>query len=442
MAQLFTSLADLENEANPLLENITLSQTTDKLPDSFIDNLLYTSLFHKDERIKQKAAQLIYLFAEKYGAKPSSIYSLYQAVGQKELSGLVVPAINIRTLTYDIARRIFRIMAVQNIGVVIFEIARSEMKYTQQSPGEFALSILAAAIKEKYVGPIFIQGDHFQFNKDLFTKNKDDEIKNLQQLITASIAAGFYNIDIDASTLVDLTQPDLNSQQQNNSEMTALLTEFIRKIQPHNTTISIGGEIGHIGDKNSTLPEFEAFMSLYKDKISSTGISKVSVQTGSSHGGTPLPDGSLQKVTIDFSVLKTIGEIAREKYQLAGAVQHGASTLPLSDFEQLKNNGTIEVHLATALQNIIYDYLPDGIKKDMSEWVVTNLSQDKSSEQTQEQFIYKNRKKAFGPFKKALWDLPDEEKNTILSHIESYLVPIFNKIGISGTKNLTDPYCS
>jgi hypothetical protein len=444
MARLFTSLTDLENEINPILGSLTSPTILDdnRLKNFLIDNLIYNAIFHDDALIKQKTSELIYRLADLHGVKSSSIYPLYKAVGQKEISGFVVPAINIRTLTYDIARCILRIMIQQNIGVAIMEVARSEMEYTQQSPQEFALSVLAAAIKENFVGPIFLQGDHFQCNKDLFAKDKEKEINNLQQLITDAVKAGFYNIDIDASTLVDLNQPDVLEQQKLNSEITALLTEFIRKSQPSHVIVSVGGEIGHIGDRNSTVADFEAFMSLYQEKITSIGISKVSVQTGSSHGGTPLPDGTLQKVDLDFSVLKKIGEVAQEKYHLAGAVQHGASTLPLTDFYQLKNSNAIEVHLATALQNIVYDHLPEELKNKMYAWIIENLSQYRTPIQTDEQFIYKNRKKALGPFEKTLWELEDSEKDLIISHIESYLKPIFIDIGIRNTKSLTDPYFS
>lgn len=444
MARLFTSIADLENEIHPILGSITTPQILNqqKLQELLISDLIYNALFQSDPTIKKTSQELILQLARLTRAKPSSIYSLYKAFGQKEVSGFVVPAINIRTLTFDIACRVLRMMKDHHIGVVIFEIARSEMKYTEQTPQEFALCVLAAAIKENYIGPIFLQGDHFQFNKERFLQNKDEEISALQQLITQAIEAGFYNIDIDASTLVDLDNPDISEQQRINSEMTAILTEYIRQNQPDDVTVSIGGEIGHIGDRNSTLSDFEAFMSQYLQGISSSGISKVSVQTGSSHGGTPLPDGTLKEVKLDFSVLKSIGEIAQDKYHLAGTVQHGASTLPLSDFDEFKNNNTVEVHLATALQNTIYDHLPEGTRTDMNEWVMRNLSQDKTPAQTEEQFIYKNRKKAFGPFKKSLWDLKDEEKEVILNHIESYLMPIFTKIGIVNTKSLTDSYFS
>ena len=49
--------------------------------------------------------------------------------------------------------------------------------------------------------------------------------------------------------------------------MTALLTTYIHQIQPENITVSIGGEIGHIGGKNSTAQDFEAFMELYQQQI-------------------------------------------------------------------------------------------------------------------------------------------------------------------------------
>ncbi len=444
MARLFTSLTELENDTNPILGSTTSPTILDqqKLQKLLINDLIYNALFHSDPTIKETSQELILRIAKLCHAKLCSIYPLYKAIGQRKVEGFVVPAINVRALTFDIACRIFQMMKKHQIGVVIFEIARSEMKYTQQTPQEFSLCILAAAIKENYNGPIFLQGDHFQFSRDKFLQDKDEEINNLQHLIIEAIEAGFYNIDIDASTLVDLSKHDIAEQQKLNSEMTALLTGYIRKNQPTDVTISIGGEIGHIGDRNSTLSDFEAFMYQYLQRITSIGISKVSVQTGSSHGGTPLPDGTLKEVTLDFSVLKSIGEIAKDKYHLAGAVQHGASTLPLSDFDEFKNNNTVEVHLATALQNSIYDHLPEGIKNDMTAWVMTNLSQDKASDQTEEQFIYKNRKKAFGPFKRALWDLEEEEKEPILGQIEFYLTPIFTKIGIINTKDLTDSYFS
>ena len=91
-------------------------------------------------------------------------------------------------------------------------------------------------------------------------------------------------------------------------------------------------------------------------------ISKVSIQTGTSHGGVPLPDGSMAKVSIDFDTLDRLSTVARDEYGMAGCVQHGASTLPDDAFHHFPEHGTAEIHLATGFQNILYDGggLPDG----------------------------------------------------------------------------------
>ena len=118
-------------------------------------------------------------------------------------------------------------------------------------------------------------------------------------------------------------------------------------------TISVGGEIGEVGKKNSTVEELRAYLDGYRRELDArapgaTGISKVSVQTGTSHGGVPLPDGGVAEVKLDFEVLRELGEVARA-YGLAGAVQHGASTLPDELFHRFPAVETAEIHLATGL---------------------------------------------------------------------------------------------
>ena len=109
-------------------------------------------------------------------------------------------------MAYDSARAVFRAAIPRKVGALIFEIARSEIGYTDQRPLEYFTSVMAAAIKEGYQGPLFVQGDHFQVSGKKFKDQPDEEIKAIEQLIQEAIQAGFYNIDIDTSTLVDLSQ--------------------------------------------------------------------------------------------------------------------------------------------------------------------------------------------------------------------------------------------
>lgn len=409
--------------------------------DTHIDNLIYTAVFSENVSEKQSARRTIRQLAQKQGVIPSSIHNLYMAIGNRKVKPtFTVPAINIRALTYDTALILFRLALQKKAHAFICEIARSEIGYTDQRPDEYAVAVLAAALKEGYKGPVFIQADHVQFSKSTFAKNPQGETEKIKSLVKEAIEAQFYNIDIDASTLVDLEKKDLDEQQKTNYEITAQLTRFIRSLQPKGTTISIGGEIGHIGGKNSTVSDFDAFMKGYLSLIKQNSISKVSVQTGTSHGGIPLADGKIADIKLDFNVLKDIGKQAREKYHIGGPVQHGASTLPNDLFDKFVEAKTLEIHLATGFQNIVYDNMPKELKKEMYEWVDKNLQDEKEEGWTHDQFLYKTRKKALGPFKKNLWELSEEEKKPILEGLERQFNHLFNELNVYNTQEVVSAY--
>jgi len=401
-----------------------------------LDQLIFDGVFNKAATEEIKTA------AEKAGIYFASIYNLYEGFAHGEVSGFTVPAINVRGMTYDFSQMIFHLINKKNIGPVIFEIARSEMKYTQQSAAEIAMVILAAALKTGYHGPIFLQGDHCQFNRNHFTADPQTELAGLKKYLQELIESGFYNIDIDASTLVDLEKNDIAEQQKNNFEMTAELTKYVRSLQPEKIIINIGGEIGHIGGKNSTVADFEAFITNYQRAISNEnliGISKVSIQTGTNHGGIPDAQGNLKTVDVDFDVLHDIGKAAK-RYGLAGAVQHGASTLPVGLFSQFPKNHTVEIHLATGFQNTMFKYFPQALVKKMDQWILTDLQAEKKPEWTQEQFIYKLRKKTLGHFKKELWSLLPAEKAPIFNALSEQLEQIFSALNIFDTRNVLNKY--
>src|SRR5256885_4402253 len=156
------------------------------------------------------------------------------------------PAFNLRTLSHHAARAMFRSAKKINAGAFIFELARSEMGYTAQRPVEYSTNILAAAIAENITGPVFIQGDHFQVSAKKFAADAEAEVNAVKDLTREAISAGFYNIDIDTSTLVDITKTTVPEQQKVNVELSATFGAFIREIEPQEITVSIGGEIGEV----------------------------------------------------------------------------------------------------------------------------------------------------------------------------------------------------
>jgi fructose/tagatose bisphosphate aldolase len=409
-----------------------------------VEKLAMDLIMTDDAAVKKEIGKKIQDMAYKKGIYPASIHELYIARGKGEWSGFTVPAINLRSMTFDLARALFRVSKKNNAGAFIFEIAKSEMGYTAQTPVEFCSVILAAAIKEEYQGPVFIQADHTQANAKKFQENPDKEMETLQALIADAVAAGFYNIDIDSSTLVDLAKPSVKKQQLNNFEVCAKLTQFIRRIEPKGITVSVGGEIGEVGHANSTPEELRAFMEGYRERLRKglTGISKISIQTGTSHGGVVNTDGSIAAVKLDFDTLKNLSTIGQQEFGIGGAVQHGASTLPEDMFHKFPEYNTVEVHLATGFQNMMFDskHFPSQLKEKMYEWLKVNAQSEKKATDTDEQFYYKARKKALGPFKKEIMGMPAEIREAIALEIENKFDFLFKQLKCVNNKDIVGKY--
>jgi fructose/tagatose bisphosphate aldolase len=414
-----------------------------KVTQNNVDNVVRDAVFGSDS-LRESSRRLIFESALQLGIFPASIHGLYEARGNNLCSGFTAPAINIRGITYDVARAVFRAAMRLKVGPFIFEIARSEIGYTDQKPGEYSACVLAAGIKEGYLGPVFLQGDHFQFNQSRFRSDIKGETQSIKDLVKESINAAFFNIDIDASTLVEIERYGLEEQQENNCQMTAEITGFIRSIEPKKVTVSIGGEIGEVGKKNSTVEDLQVFMSGYLSRIgqNTKGISKISVQTGTTHGGVVLPDGSLAQVEIDFDTLRELSKMARDTYHMAGAVQHGASTLPEEVFDIFPKVGCAEIHLATGFQNIIFDSpnFPRELRDNINQHLDKKYNNERSKDDTEEQFIYKTRKRAFGDFKRELWNLPRDRMRNIGMELENRFTLLFNKLDVVDSTDLVKKF--
>ena len=413
--------------------------------DELVDDLVFDAVFNPDETMRDASRWVIWSASQALGCGSASIHDLYLARGRGELGDaqFTVPAINARAVAYLTARQAFAAAMERDAGTVIFEIAKSEMAYTDQRPPEYSAVILGAALREGWPGPVFVQGDHFQFNATKWQSDPTGEMEGIKDLTREAVVAGFLNIDIDSSTLVDLSLPTVAEQQAVNAANTVELTVLIRSLQPSGVTISVGGEIGEVGKANSNEAELRAYLDGYFGRLHGSGIpgiSKVSIQTGTSHGGVPMPDGTVAEVRIDFDTMRRLSTVARDEYGLAGCVQHGASTLPDEAFHHFPENGTAEIHLATGFQNILYDGggLPAELRAEMLAWCVATCADERKPDETDGQFLYRTRKKALGPFKRALWTLPAESHDRIGANLRAKFGLLFDELQIRGTRELVE----
>ncbi|MDO9065536.1 MAG: class II fructose-bisphosphate aldolase, partial [Chloroflexota bacterium] len=379
---------------------------------------------------------------------------------------------------------VFESALANKVGVFILEIAKSEIKYTAQRPAEYTTSVLAAAIKAGYKHPIYLQGDHFQINAKDYQEDpdKDKAREAIKQLIREAVEAGFYQIDLDMSVLVDWSKETADEQQENNFIETASLTAYVRALERElgldksGIVINLGGEIGEIGkglekgkERNSTPEDLQAFWQGYTTQLAQLSaaagyeiipITKIAIQTGTKHGGIRDSEGRVAKAKVSFNTIAELGKFAREKYGLAGVVQHGASTLDPRCFvvfagkdapqgfdipqellsnenkELLAVNPTAEVHLATAYQDTILDH-PAFLPTLLAEIRAAILKQFPAKPGQEEQAAFvENRKNAWGSFKLHLWNLPLDIQQAIRSSLKQQFDTVFTNLGVNDSEAL------
>lgn len=448
MSRIATSPADLRQLLSTSLR-VTPAGTAEildlvQLQKNGAATIAWTAAFSTDDATIAAAQWLARAAAAAVGIQSASIAPLYAARAGNSYEGLTVPALNLRSQVFDMARTALETAAAMDGAALIFELARSEQTYTFQRPADYATSILCGAIAAGWRGPVFIQGDHYQFVAKKYATDPEGVAAEIARACRLAVDAGYRNIDIDASTLVDLALPTVQEQQRVNAVRTAEAVALVRELEPAGIEISMGGEIGEVGHQNSTAEELAAYLdefdvALASRRAGARGLRKVSVQTGTSHGGVPLPGGGVAEVALDFTVLKELGELARAR-GLAGAVQHGASTLPENLFHRFPEVGTAEIHLATGFQNILLDHpaLDVSLRAEITAWLRANASDEAKPGDTEEQFLYRTRKKALGPFKQALWEAAGTPE--ILEAQRAKFQSLFTQLGVGGSRALIDRY--
>lgn len=399
------------------------------LLEEAIDVLVNTAVFASGQG-RDRAREMIRALASQRGIHLASIQRLYVARARGLVKDVfTVPALNIRGPTYDVARAAFRAAVEHRVGAVIFEIARSETGYTEQRPAEYAIAVTAAAIKESYRGPLFLQGDHYQFSPERYRGEPEAEVRSLENLVRESLDAGFRNIDVDASTQIDRTRPRLADQQRLNAILSARMTSFIRDqgdLGPH---VAVGVEVGKIGSDPTSLDDLEAFMATYAAELQrlgqGPGAAKVSLNT-------ILTSAGEQEVLFDH--VESFGKVCRERYGMAGVAQHGTGATPDHQLHRFRAAGACELHLASGLQNLLLEHprFPPALLQRIDEWVA---QQHRASGQGGPPPA-RLRKKAFGPFKRDLWAIEPDARDAIMRDMERKFATIFRELGVIDTLDL------
>ncbi len=89
---------------------------------------------------------------------------------------------------------------------------------------------------------------------------------------------------------------------------------------------------------------------------------------------------------------------------------------------------------------MFFDNVPADFKKEMYAWLDVNSAGDRKPGMTDEQFYYKVRKNAVGPFKAKSYALPEDAKTKLITAWESQFDKLFNLLGVKDTKQYVEKY--
>ena len=399
-----------------------------------IRDLAWTAAFSDDPGTTGAAQWLVWEASQALGAHSASIQELYAARGRGEVSGFTVPAINLRAQTFDLARTIFETAMSADVGAVILEIARSEQTYTFQRPIDFATSALAGAIAAGWRQPVFLQGDHYQFNAKKYAADPEAMTEEIRRACRLAVEAGYRNIDIDSSTLVDLSKPTVDEQQRENYVRAAELTALIRDARDRRRDHQRRRR-----DRRGRPPELDGrgapgLHGRLPPRAGRARARRDRCQQGQR------PDRHLARWRAAARRRRRRGQ-ARLRRARASSARSPARTARPVPSSTARRPCPTSCSIASRRSR-----RPRSTSRPASRTRCTstrpsprrstarsrrgcyaNAADERKADQTDQQFVYTTRKKAIGPFKRELWDL--ETKDEIMAAQRRKIGFLFTELG-------------
>ncbi len=449
----FADIAQLQESLQGVVKLHHGSELQLLIPQMFrgelVDRFVYTSVLGSTGKLRHLCSQIIRSAALAHGIWCDSIHAFYHANAVSRARSIVVPAFNVRGLTYSTIRSIFRVAQKLDTGPFIIEISPAEMNHTQQRSDELAACVLGAALRENYSGPVFLQGDHFRLDPRRCQSDLKSEVNRLQALVLDAIHNGFFNFDIDATSVATSDTDSQSEKELPYLKLVADFCTFIRHHQPEGITIALGLEFANLRavlqNADALLSEFMDFNKLLARSGSAASVSKYNIHL-EAHSGTGTGPAQTDRPQMpsfasdECAITREFAETLRTAHGVCGLELHSNSTIPDVFLPLLSACGVVEAHLGTRLQDVVLDHprFPIGLTEEIHSFLETHCSMESRTGLSQEQFYYLARKKAWGPFKKAICTLDERTKSAILQDVEREITMNFEKLGAFSQRKRMD----
>lgn len=355
---------------------------------------------------------------------PISGRKIFDALADEKV---IVMAANIRT---QLSTKGVMEAAKKLDAALLFEIAKSEVGYTGQSPAEFYQKITETARQIDFDTPYAIHGDHITIKE-----NTPEAIASAKNLIEQEVAAGFTSYAIDASHNFNFDGKTEREQLSDNIEITVKLADLI----PRDASLEV--EVGEVGRTNAdgtkkltTVAESVAFIEALKEQGVKPDL--LAINNGSIHGNIFDEQGNIvEQVGIDIERTKAIVDAIRPLgVKLA---QHGITGTPLRLMHLLIDAGISKGNVGTNWQNIVVENLPQDVLAKMESWTLESEHAKKMLAKkpkiSRKELVAKNIKHSLKVFKGELLGLPDDVKQKIDAATQESALSFFTAFNAPGS---------
>lgn len=398
------------------------------LRGELVDRLAITAALGDSEDVKEMARFLIRASAISHNIWCDSVSPIFLGIGQGKYQGFTIPAINLRGITYYLARRVFHSARRQKAGPIVFQLSSSEMDITGQPPSEYVSCILAAALRENYSGPVFLQASRIG-TRDQKTDSLDLPDIKPSALIADAIASGIFNLEFECSDDLD--------------ETVKLISE-IRMHQPDGVSIAVGCTIPLPKSRQTAVQELLGFVTGLKTRLQDLKINesvcKINLVCNSDPMGSDFLDQDQMTGMLDFNRLGALSEILREQLGMAGPVLSSSHEIQADFFDQVATYKISELKMETWIQDLIlnHDRFPTGLREEIRAYLETEYTHLRKADWSDQHFYNNLRSRAWKPYKKTLWSLDHRTRLTISNSFEDRIKLLFENLHVGLNKKLVN----
>ena len=207
----------------------------------------------------------------------------------------------------------------------------------------------------------------------------------MKQLALEAVTAGFYNIDVDTSTLVDLSKPDLASQQRLNYETCVDIAQVqfassSRRASRSRSAARSARSALRTARSKSCARSWTASTARSPNgaRRAPTGSRRSACSPGRRTAASYFPMARSRTSQLDLNTLARLSKDARERVRAGGSRAARSVDAPGLRVPQLPHTETAEIHLATNFQNMLFDHLPGALRQEIYEWLRENAKTSES----------------------------------------------------------------